>query len=130
MAGSVSPSLSCIDAQLCEVLARFPDLVFGSVEKGLQWPDSDLDIAIQARQALSVAEKTTLNEALAQSTWRPIDLIDLKVVAEPLLGQIVRHVRRLFGSGTAYGQLISRHLFEQADFTPYRSKILAERRAA
>lgn len=134
MAESVFPSLSGADAQLCKVLARFPGLVlglvFGSVAQGRQRPDSDLDIAVQAKQAFSVAEKTALIEALAQSTGRPIDLIDLKVVAEPLLGQIVRHGRRLFGSDTAYGQLISRHLFEQADFMPYRSRILAERRAA
>ena len=52
------------------------------------------------------------------------------MVAEPLLGQIVRHGRRLLGSDSAYGQLISRHLFEQADFMPYRARVLAERRAA
>ena len=66
----------------------------------------------------------------AERTGRPVDLIDLKVVAEPLLGQIVRHGRRLLGSDSAYGQLISRHLFEQADFMPYRSRVLAERWAA
>jgi len=123
-----------MDTQLRQVLARFPDLVlglvFGSVAQGRQRPDSDLDIAVQAKQAFTVEEKTALIEALAQSTGRPIDLIDLKVVAEPLLGQILRHGRRLFGSNTAYAQLISRHLFEQADFMPYRSRILAERRAA
>jgi len=68
--------------------------------------------------------------ALAESTGRPIDLIDLKAVAEPLLGQIVRHGRRLMGSDGAYGRLISQHLFEQADFMPYRNRVLAERRAA
>jgi len=61
---------------------------------------------------------------------RPIDLIDLKVAAEPLMGQILRHGRRLMGSDEAYAQLITRHLYEQADFMPYRNRILAERRAA
>jgi hypothetical protein len=42
----------------------------------------------------------------------------------------VRHGRRLLGSDSAYGQLISRHLIEQSDFMPYRSRVLAERRAA
>lgn len=134
MAESASPSLAGADTQLCEVLAHFPGLVlglvFGSAAQGRQRPDSDLDIAVQAKKAFSVAEKAALIEALAQSTGRPIDLIDLTIVAEPLLGQIVRHGRRLFGSDTAYGQLISRHLFEQADFMHYRSRILAERRAA
>jgi predicted nucleotidyltransferase len=123
-----------IDDQLVDVLARFPSLVlavlFGSVAVGRQRPDSDLDIAVAAREALTADEKMTLIAALAERTGRPVDLIDLKVVAEPLLGQILRHGRRLLGSDRAYGQLISRHLFEQADFMPYRSRVLAERRAA
>jgi len=123
-----------IDAQLRDVLARFPALVlalvFGSVAQGRQRADSDLDIAVAANQALTAGEKMDIIAALAEQTGRPIDLIDLKVVAEPLLGQIVRHGRRLLGNDGAYGQLISRHLFEQADFMPYRNRVLAERRAA
>jgi predicted nucleotidyltransferase len=123
-----------IDDQLLDVLARFPGVVlavlFGSVALGRQRPDSDLDVAVAARRTLTVAEKMALIEALAERTGRPVDLIDLKVVAEPLLGQIVRHGRRLMGSDGVYGQLISRHLLEQADFMPYRSRVLAERRAA
>ena len=128
------PTLPGIDAVLLDVLARFPALVlalvFGSVAQGRQRADSDLDIAVAANRALTAAEKMDIIAALAERTGRPIDLIDLKMVAEPLLGQIVRHGRRLFGSDKAYGQLISRHLFEQADFMPYRSRVLAERRAA
>ena len=129
-----SPTLPGIDAVLLDVLAHFPTLVlalvFGSVAQGRQRADSDLDIAVAANRALTAAEKMDIIAALAERTGRPIDLIDLKMVAEPLLGQIVRHGRRLFGSDKAYGQLISRHLFEQADFMPYRSRVLAERRAA
>ena len=123
-----------IDSLLRDVLARFPALVlalvFGSVAQGRQRADSDLDIAVAANQALTAAQKMDIISALSERTGRPVDLIDLKVVAEPLLGQIVRHGRRLFGSDNAYGQLISRHLFEQADFMPYRTRVLAERRAA
>ena len=129
-----SPTLPGIDAVLLDVLARFPALVlalvFGSAAQGRQRADSDLDIAVAANRALTAAEEMDIIAALAERTGRPIDLIDLKMVAEPLLGQIVRHGRRLFGSDKAYGQLISRHLFEQADFMPYRSRVLAERRAA
>ena len=77
-----------------------------------------------------IAADLDIIAALAERTGRPIDLIDLQVVAEPLLGQILRHGRRLLGSDGAYGRLISRHLFLQADFMPYRNRILAERRAA
>lgn len=127
-------ALPDIDTLLREVLARFPALVlafvFGSVAQGRQRADSDLDIAVAANRALTATEKMDIIEALAERTGRPVDLIDLKVVAEPLLGQILRHGRRLLGSDGAYGHLISRHLFEQADFMPYRTRVLSERRAA
>ena len=133
MNDETAPS-SQLDAELVDVLAGFPGLVlavlFGSSASGKQRPDSDIDIAVAAHQALTASEKMAIIEALAERTGRPVDLIDLKGVAEPLLGQIVRHGRRLLGSDNAYGQLISRHLFEQADFMPYRSRVLAERRAA
>ena len=49
-----------INKQLQEVLTHFPDLVlalvFGSVAKGHQRTDSDLDIAVAAKQALTVGE--------------------------------------------------------------------------
>jgi predicted nucleotidyltransferase len=129
---AASQSQQPIDAQLKEVLAHFPKIVlavlFGSVATGRQRADSDLDIAVAAKQALIAQEKINLVGALTERTGLPIDLIDLNVVSEPLLGQIVRHGRRILGSDTLYGELISRHLFEQADFMPYRTRLLAERR--
>lgn len=123
-----------IDTQIKEVLQNFPQLrlaiLFGSIALGRQQTDSDLDIAVGSHQPLTAQEKIAMIGALAESTGRPIDLIDLKVVTEPLLGQIVRHGRRILGSDTLYGELISRHLFDQADFMPYRSRLLAERRLA
>ena len=131
---SASQSPQAIDAQLKEVLADFPKIalavLFGSVALGRQRADSDLDIAVAAGHPLNAHEKICIINALAERTGRPVDLIDLSVVSEPLLGQIVRHGRRLLGSDTLYGDLISRHLFEQADFMPYRTRVLAERRMA
>lgn len=123
-----------IDTQLREVLIHFPKIVlavlFGSVASGRQRADSDLDIAVSAKHALAAHEKMALMGAFAERIGRPVDLIDLNGVSEPLLGQIVRHGRRVLGSDTLYGELISRHLFEQADFMPYRTRLLAERRMA
>jgi predicted nucleotidyltransferase len=50
-------------------------------------PDSDLDIAVMAHQALADLKKISLISALAAATGRPIDLIGLEVAPEPLLGQ-------------------------------------------
>jgi uncharacterized protein len=123
-----------IDSQIRGVLSNFPQiqmaLLFGSIASGRQHQNSDLDIAVAAHQALTTQDKIAMIGALAESMGRSIDLVDLKVAGEPLLGQIVRHGRRILGSDTLYGELISRHLVEQADFMPYRNRILAERRLA
>jgi uncharacterized protein len=131
---SASQAASSADAQLVNVLSNFPYLeqaiVFGSVAGGRARPDSDLDVAVAAQQALTASQTKELMETLAEKTGRSIDLIDLKAVTEPLLGQILQHGRRLLGSDCAYAQLINRHLIEQADFVPYRNRVLSERRVA
>ena len=128
------PSTAAIDDSLRAVLAHFPEvglaILFGSVASGRARADSDLDIAVEAQQVLTATQIIKLTQALAGTTGRPIDLIDLKTVTEPLLGQILQHGRRLLGSDTLFGQLISRHLLAQADFMPYRNRVLAERRMA
>lgn len=117
-----------------DVLREFPQIllavVFGSAATGRLRPGSDLDLAVATGSALSAPEKIALIGALAERTGRPIDLIDLHTTTEPLLGQIVKHGKRIMGSDTLFGNLISRHLFEEADFMPYRRRLLAERRNA
>lgn len=105
-------------------------ILFGSLALGAGRPESDLDLAVDAGHSLTVSEKITLISALAETTGRPVDLVDLQSVGEPLLGQILRHGKRLLGSDTQYANLIRRHLFDQADFLPYRNRILNERRQA
>lgn len=131
---ATSQSPQAMDDLLKGVLANFPQIelavLFGSVAAGRQRANSDLDIAVAAQQPLTPDEKIALMGALAERTGRAIDLIDLNTAAEPLLGQVVRHGRRILGSDRLFGELISRHLFEQADFMPYRARVLAERRKA
>lgn len=91
---------------------------------------SDLDIAVEAGHELDAAEKAALIATLAAATGRPVDLIDLKTVGEPLLGQILQHGQRIVGSDADYANLIRRHLFEAADFQPCVDRLLRERRQA
>nr|MBP6583282.1 nucleotidyltransferase domain-containing protein [Chromatiaceae bacterium] len=67
---------------------------------------------------------------LAEAMGRPVDVVDLSTVGEPLLGQIMTGGRRLLGDDARYAALLSQHLFAQADFMPYRRRILQERRRA
>lgn len=105
-------------------------ILFGSQATGHATPLSDLDLAVQMATPLEAADKIALIERLALATGLPVDLIDLKHCGEPLLGQILKHGIRLLGSDTNYAALLSRHLFDAADFLPYRNRILAERRQA
>ena len=105
-------------------------ILFGSLAAGRERPDSDLDLAVDSGHRLTAGEKLALMDKLAECTGRPVDLVDLHAVGEPLLGQILRHGNRLLGSKTCYADLIRRHLFDQTDYLPYRNRILAERRRA
>ena len=105
-------------------------ILFGSLAKGRATPESDLDLAVLMDVPLSAETKMALIGDLSQAMGRPVDLIDLSVTGEPILGQILKYGVRLLGSDTDYAELIKRHLFDEADFMPYRRRILAERRLA
>lgn len=94
------------DASLRKVLEKFPEItlamLFGSVAKGKATASSDLDVAVAARHPLSAEQKMALITALADHTGRPIDLIDLNSIGQPLLGQIVMNS----GSGLALLHLL------------------------
>ncbi len=121
-----------LNNRIRQILSRHGDIrlaiLFGSLAAGDATPRSDLDLAVQMRIPLSSETKMTLIGELSQAIGRPVDLIDLCVVGEPLLGQILKHGVRLFGNDTDYAELLKRHLFEEADFMPYRRRILADRR--
>nr|WP_315229915.1 nucleotidyltransferase domain-containing protein [uncultured Limnohabitans sp.] len=123
-----------VDDQLRDVLSRFSvvqlAILFGSVASGRARPDSDLDLGIVCARPISVDEKISIIQALAEKFGRPVDLVDLYPAPEPLLGQVLRHGRRIIGSDEAFGRLLYRHLIEQADFMPIKNRILKERRMA
>jgi predicted nucleotidyltransferase len=119
---------------IAEALGIQPDIVlailFGSVAAGNERAESDIDVAVDVGRTLTTPEKMTLISRLAEATGRPTDLVDLHIVGEPLLGQILRHGKRILGSDTRYANLVRKHLFDKADFLPYRERILLERRQA
>ena len=123
-----------IDSLVLPVLSMHPEIrlavLFGSTATGEERAESDLDLAVEAGMPLSVEARIALIGELAEATGRPVDLIDLRTVGEPLLGQIVVHGKRLMGDDVAYAELIRRHLFDEADFMPYYHRVLAERRQA
>jgi len=105
-------------------------ILFGSLARNAARQHSDVDLAISAGSPLPAEARIALIEELASATGRPVDLVDLTQAGEPLLGQILTTGVRLTGSVEAHARFLTRHLIEQADFLPYRDRILAERRQA
>ncbi|MDZ7784336.1 MAG: nucleotidyltransferase domain-containing protein [Halioglobus sp.] len=118
--------------RIADYLAAQDDLrlaiVYGSLATGQARLDSDLDIAVAGDQPLDADRKMALIRGLARVCGRAIDLVDLTTVGEPLLGQILNGGKRLLGNNRHYAELVTRHLFDQADFLPYRERLLADRR--
>ena len=58
--------------------------VFGSVVRGPARDGSELDIFVQGAQPLCSSQKMALIGDLAEAMGRPVDLIDLRTVGQPL----------------------------------------------
>jgi len=103
--------------------------LFGSVaEDEADW-ESDLDVAVLGPRPLGAEEKTKLIDGLAQATGRPVDLIDLQTTRGPIVGRIFQEGLQLFCDDTAlYAEILKRWWYDQADWMPYRRRILKERR--
>jgi len=88
-----------------------------------------VDVGVLASARLSAERKRQWIEDLAQTLGRPIDLIDLSQAHGLLLRRLLTTGRLIVcRDRQPYAALISRMLFEQADFQPYIDRILAQRR--
>jgi predicted nucleotidyltransferase len=97
---------------------------------GTQRPDSDVDVAVDMGGVMAVEQHVSLISDLGLATGRAVDLIDLRTVGEPLLGQILQSGRRIGGEHAVHAQYITRHVMDVEDFVPYQERILRERRQA
>lgn len=115
------------------VLERHPEiriaLLFGSLAAGKGRRDSDLDLAVAAAQPLSADQKTALIAELAQATGRPVDLVDLRTAVGLVLQEALTTGLRLRVTDKALlAELVKKMWFDEADFQPYRRRILEARR--
>ncbi len=131
---TLTTTMNTLAEQLAPASQQHPHItrviVFGSLTDGRARPDSEFDIAVQAAQPLTPEPKVTLIDDWALATGRPVDVIDLRTVDEPLLGQIRKHGKRVRGSDGAFARLVSKHLINSADFLPYVEWMLTEERSA
>jgi predicted nucleotidyltransferase len=130
---SAPPALEALKHRLRQALEAFPEIrlaiLFGSAVEGRLKPDSDLDIAVAAECELPVEDRLVIQDRLASTAGREIDLLDLQAVSGAILQQALSRSQLLIiKDHTLYGNLISRMLFNQADMMPLTRRILDERR--
>lgn len=73
-------------------------ILFGSLAAGEGRVESDLDLAVDAGRRLTASEKMALISALAGRTGRPVGLVDIHAVGEPLLGPILQHGKEFWAA--------------------------------
>jgi uncharacterized protein len=106
-------------------------LLFGSVGAGTARSHSDIDVAVAGERALSAEARGRLIEELALAFGRPVDLVDLQTAGAFLLREVLTKGKLQYCKDRRlYAELIKRMVFEQADFLPYRERMLRERRRA
>lgn len=105
-------------------------VIFGSLARGTGDESSDLDVAVLGTASLTTAQRQDITTALALNVDRPIDLVDLAAVGQPLLDQIVASGVQLIGTSQQWGDLVFRNILDQEDFVPYQERILRGRRTA
>jgi predicted nucleotidyltransferase len=128
-------TMATLTEQIIHLLARYPTIklgiLFGSLAEGCATPASDLDLGVAAPAPLDTAMKTSLIEAFAVISGRPVDMVDLRVVSGPLLQQVLTRGKLIYCiDRMLYAALIRTMLFNQSDMMPYYDRILAARRKA
>ena len=125
--------MSTFDQQLIQLLLPYREfklvILFGSQANGNVTGESDIDIAILSHTPLSSSMRLELIEKIGAWFGRPVDIVDLFDAAEPILGQVFKG-RRLLGDDAVFAALLTKHLFNTADFVPLQQRILTERRNA
>lgn len=118
-------------SRLTTLLLQYPEIklaiLFGSQATGNARPDSDVDLGILAQAPLTADFKLQLIQTIGAEFGRPVDIVDLYHVPEPITSQVFKGIR-LIGGDTAYAELLTRHLLNVADFLPLHQRILTERR--
>ena len=116
-----------------DVLLRQPDIefasVFGSFAEGRQTATSDIDVAVAAREPLGPHRRLALNDAIANASGRPVDLIDLHRAGPLLLTQALTRGKRIVKRDSGVlARLLVKMWYLNADLMPLVRMIQATRR--
>lgn len=101
--------------------------IFGSWASGASHAKSDLDIVVSKQTPLEIVEKTDLLSKLSLIIGLEIDLVDLSTAHGILFNEIVQNVIWIKKDPVLFGQLLSKHIINEADFKIYRDRIMVEK---
>lgn len=104
-------------------------LVFGSFAQGSETARSDIDVGVAASQPLTANQRLGLLDALAETTGRTVDLIDLRRAGPLLLTQALTKGTYLIRRRPAtLAELMIKMWNLNADYMPLVQRIQATRR--
>ena len=104
-------------------------VLFGSMAGGKAHMESDIDLAVSCKGPLTPSFKKELMEIISSRLLRPVDIIDLVNVSVPTLVKVLMTGKIIIKRDAAlYTRLYRQMLFDRADYMPYYSRILEERR--
>lgn len=122
LSGADRVIVSLVRAAVADVVAIYR---FGSTVEGTTHRESDVDIALLARQPLEPRRRFDLQEALASELGRDVDLVDLHAVSTVMAVQVVGHGTLLYeGDAAVRGQFEDLALARYARFNEERRSIL------
>ena len=106
-------------------------ILFGSLARGCERPDSDGDIAVAGSRPLDADRRIRLIDSLATTLGRPVDLIDLRKAGFFMLRQTLLRGEMIYcADRSLLAEMRKRMVFEREDFAPYHRRVLRERRRA
>ncbi|MBI1860123.1 MAG: nucleotidyltransferase domain-containing protein [Deltaproteobacteria bacterium] len=104
-------------------------ILYGSQARGTETSGSDIDLAIAGERRFGPEELVEIQTRLSNSSGREIDLIDLNVATGTVFKEALVTGRILLNTDSElYARILSRLVFEEADFEPHRRRLLEEQR--
>ncbi len=103
-------------------------VLYGSFAKGLEGPDSDVDLAVCKDKPLDPEALLNLADRIRLLVKREVDLVDLRKAHGALLTEILTGgTIILLRDSSIYEQLLKRMWYEREDDGRFVEKILQER---
>lgn len=101
---------------------------FGSYAKNTARSQSDVDICLAAEYPLSSEKKIDYANELTLLLTKEVDLLDLKSANGIILKEALVHGKWIVKDTNTFAQVLTKMLFDQADFQPHYQRMLKAKR--